>query len=489
MIPRRFFWLLDALALWLAFISAYALVPVFHAWMNPGNFLYLPDLFARLSPVDWEGKMPSLRDYLWIYMTMLAAALLVLLSFRDYGRLLYQSRTRIIGASVLAALSGISLVTLLSYSLKSSVGGRLFLFTFMVLSALGLSAYRLLFRQFFRQRQRSGTYARNVLLLGQRSGLDWMIRHFESSIPASEYRLLGQLCPPGETAPGGSVPLLGEISGLGDLLVNHPIHEVIAIQPLNNGAWIEAVIQACDYMGVLLRIVPEVLLREPHTLKTLYPFAALNLPAVVLTPPRWDSDALLAKRVFDLLVSGILLVLLSPLFLVVAVAIKLTTPRLPVFYRWRVVGQNGVEFTGYKFTSMVADADLRKAQLQAKNEMSGPVFKIKNDPRVTPLGRFLRKFSLNELPQLWSVFKGDMSLVGPRPAFRYELDRYEFWQKRKLTIKPGITCLWQIRGRNKISNFDDWVRMDLEYIDQWSLWLDFRILVRTAWVVITGTGS
>jgi lipopolysaccharide/colanic/teichoic acid biosynthesis glycosyltransferase len=159
----------------------------------------------------------------------------------------------------------------------------------------------------------------------------------------------------------------------------------------------------------------------------------------------------------------------------------MTTPQMPIFYRWRVVGQNGVEFTGYKFTTMDADADERKADLQVRNEMSGPVFKIKDDPRVTPLGRLLRKFSINELPQLWSVFKGDMSLVGPRPAFRHELERYEFWHKRKLSIRPGITCLWQIRGRNKISDFDEWVRMDLEYIDNWSLWLDFRILARTFW--------
>jgi lipopolysaccharide/colanic/teichoic acid biosynthesis glycosyltransferase len=127
--------------------------------------------------------------------------------------------------------------------------------------------------------------------------------------------------------------------------------------------------------------------------------------------------------------------------------------------------------------------------LQHLNEMSGPVFKIKHDPRITPLGRFLRKFSLNELPQLWSVLKGDMSLVGPRPAYPHELARYELWHKRKLCVQPGITCLWQIRGRNQISNFDEWVRMDFEYIDNWSLWLDCVILFRTVRAVITGTGS
>jgi lipopolysaccharide/colanic/teichoic acid biosynthesis glycosyltransferase len=176
-------------------------------------------------------------------------------------------------------------------------------------------------------------------------------------------------------------------------------------------------------------------------------------------------------------------------FVVVAIAIKITTPHLPVFYRWRVVGKNGAEFTGYKFTTMDANLDPKQNLLMGTNEMSGPVFKLKDDPRVTPLGRILRKFSINELPQLWSVLKGDMSLVGPRPAFRHELENYQLWHKRKLSIRPGITCLWQVRGRNKINNFDDWVKMDLEYIDNWSLWLDIKILIMTVWAVLDGSGS
>jgi lipopolysaccharide/colanic/teichoic acid biosynthesis glycosyltransferase len=137
---------------------------------------------------------------------------------------------------------------------------------------------------------------------------------------------------------------------------------------------------------------------------------------------------------------------------------------------------------------MVVNADQMKQGLMDLNEMKGPVFKIKNDPRITKGGRFLRKFSLDELPQLWSVFKGDMSLVGPRPAGPYELIRYESWHRRKLSIKPGITCIWQANGRNEINDFDKWVKMDLEYIDNWSLWLDIKILFKTAWVVIKGTG-
>jgi lipopolysaccharide/colanic/teichoic acid biosynthesis glycosyltransferase len=215
----------------------------------------------------------------------------------------------------------------------------------------------------------------------------------------------------------------------------------------------------------------------------------LRLPEIVLRPKHLDSTALFFKRLIDIVVSSAALVVLAPLFLLIAAAIKITTPRLPVFYRWQVVGYNGSRFTGYKFTSMDADAESRQAELMSRNEMQGPVFKIRNDPRVTWLGRYLRKFSLNELPQLWSVLKGDMSLVGPRPAFPAELERYEIWQKRKLCVRPGITCLWQVRGRNKVSRFDDWVKMDLEYIDKWSLWLDFRILVRTVWAVVAGTGS
>ena len=138
---------------------------------------------------------------------------------------------------------------------------------------------------------------------------------------------------------------------------------------------------------------------------------------------------------------------------------------------------------------MVPDADALKAQLLDWNEMKGPVFKMENDPRITPVGRFLRKFSLDELPQLWNVVRGDLSLVGPRAPMPNELNRYEFWQKRRLSVKPGLTCFWQIRGRNKVSSFDDWVNMDLEYIDNWSLWLDLKILFLTIPAVLKGSGQ
>lgn len=201
-------------------------------------------------------------------------------------------------------------------------------------------------------------------------------------------------------------------------------------------------------------------------------------------PPRWQLGI---KRALDVTVSAALLLGLSPLLLAIALAIKLTSPG-PVLYHWLVVGQGGRPFNGYKFRTMVVNADALKSALLAENEMQGPVFKMKHDPRITPVGRVLRKFSLDELPQLWSVLVGDMSLVGPRPPLQSEYARFTDFQKQKMAVKPGITCLWQISGRNDIRDFDDWVRLDLEYIAHWSLALDFKILMLTIPAVVRGTG-
>jgi lipopolysaccharide/colanic/teichoic acid biosynthesis glycosyltransferase len=203
----------------------------------------------------------------------------------------------------------------------------------------------------------------------------------------------------------------------------------------------------------------------------------------------WRNPFLLGcKWFFDLLVSGSLLVVLSPLFLILALAVKLTSSG-PVFYRWNVVGMGGRPFTGYKFRSMCLNADELKVQLEPLNEMHGPVFKLTNDPRVTRLGAWMRRHSLDELPQLYSVLKGDMSLVGPRPPLVSEYARFTEYQRQKLAVKPGITCLWQVNGRNDVKDFDEWVKLDLDYIRRWTPMLDMKILVKTASEVIAGSGK
>lgn len=483
MIPRRLFWLLDLIVLAVGFLATYSFLP-------------------RLALSS--GQLPPLGSLVWTLLVMAPATIFSLGAMGNHRPLFDQSRTRIIGGSFFAPLVSMSLVAFVLFALKGPDPSRLFSFSFTVVAGVSLCLYRLLLRENFIRRRATGHYSRNVLLIGLLSSVRWMEQFYTEQVSSADYRLFGYLdaCSDQELpvqtprrgkrkdASGVVLKSFGNVKELGNLLIRYPIHEVVAIHSVSESGWIKQVIRDCSYLGVLLRIVPaELLLCEPRKLYTLYPFEHLHLPSIVLPQPHFSSGELLVKRLIDVIISAILLVLLSPLFGLIAIAIKLTTRNLPILYPWHVIGQNGAEFTGYKFTTMVADADERKAELMSSNEMTGPVFKIKDDPRITLLGRFLRKYSLNELPQLWSVFKGDMSLVGPRPAFHYELERYEFWHKRRLSIRPGITCLWQVRGRNKISNFDDWVRMDLEYIDNWSLWLDLKILLRTVWVVIAGTGS
>lgn len=186
----------------------------------------------------------------------------------------------------------------------------------------------------------------------------------------------------------------------------------------------------------------------------------------------------------DILVAASSLILLSPFLLAIAAVVRLTSPG-PVFYTWHVVGKNGIRFTGYKFRTMVANADELKKNFWQYNERKGPTFKMKNDPRVTSIGRILRKFSLDELPQLWSVLKGDMSLVGPRPVSHQEWEHFEDWQRRKLCVTPGMICLWHLRGKPK--EFNEWIRLDLEYIDNWSLWLDIKLLFGAALYMLSGS--
>jgi lipopolysaccharide/colanic/teichoic acid biosynthesis glycosyltransferase len=210
-------------------------------------------------------------------------------------------------------------------------------------------------------------------------------------------------------------------------------------------------------------------------------------PTWLLSGPRTPRWKLAVKRAIDLVGALALIVLLSPLLVALAMVVRLSSAG-PIFYRWQARGRNGRPFTAYKFRTMVRDADARKAELLAYNYMLGPVFKLAEDPRVTRAGRWLRRYSLDELPQLWNVLKGEMSLVGPRPPHGHEYVQFELWQMRKLSVTPGLTCLWQVNGRNRIRDFGQWARLDLDYIDHWSLRLDFSILLRTVGAVIAGTG-
>jgi exopolysaccharide biosynthesis polyprenyl glycosylphosphotransferase len=240
----------------------------------------------------------------------------------------------------------------------------------------------------------------------------------------------------------------------------------------------------CELHGIVLRFDAQVFkLRTPYRVQDLEENSRIQAAV-----GQDDAIPAMMKRTLDCLLSGVLLIILSPLLVVAAVLVKLTSPG-PVFFRQVRVGLNKRKFNIYKFRTMVANAEQLQDQLLSMNEMTGPVFKIKKDPRVTPLGRFLRNTSIDELPQLLNVLEGDMSLVGPRAMSLRDYQLFdEDWQRRRFSVKPGITCLWQIHGRNSIP-FEQWMELDMEYIDTWSLWLDFKILAKTVPAVLRGVGA
>jgi exopolysaccharide biosynthesis polyprenyl glycosylphosphotransferase len=240
----------------------------------------------------------------------------------------------------------------------------------------------------------------------------------------------------------------------------------------------------CERAGVTTRILLNCFPQRPSRVEV---DELDGVPMLAFRSAPHVRAELLAKRLFDLAGSAGLLLATAPLLLVVAAVIRATSDG-PALFVQRRVGLNGREFDLYKFRSMVADAEARKGELLPHNEMSGPAFKIANDPRITPIGRLLRRTSLDELPQLLNVLRGDMSLVGPRPAVPMEVHGYARWQRRRLSVKPGITCLWQISGRNDV-DFDTWMKLDLSYIDNWSLWLDLKIILYTIPAVLLARGA
>ena len=247
---------------------------------------------------------------------------------------------------------------------------------------------------------------------------------------------------------------------------------------------LEAAIEHCEREGVDTAVCVD--LFNPK-LAQLEQSEFAGIPMISFQTSIAKEWQIFAKRLIDIGLSLIALILLLPVFIFTTIMIKATS-KGPILFRQVRSGKNGRRFTLYKFRSMVVGAEMRKRALTHRNEMQGPVFKMQRDPRVTPFGRFMRKFSIDELPQLYNVIKGDLSLVGPRPALPAEVDMYESWQRRRLSMKPGVTCIWQVSGRNRI-DFDRWMEMDLQYIDNFSIWLDFKILFRTIFVVLTGYGA
>ena len=276
------------------------------------------------------------------------------------------------------------------------------------------------------------------------------------------------------------------VSELESIMAYQPIDEVLVALPANKyRPLVEAIVRHCEEQGVVVRVRAEMF--DLQVARS-YVDELEGLPVVTIRSGPDDDWRLLAKRVIDILGSVVLLIVLAPLLAAVAWLIRADSPG-PVLFAQERIGLNKRRFSLWKFRTMVDGADERQAELEHLNEVEGPVFKIKNDPRITRIGKFLRRFSIDELPQLFNVLKGDMSLVGPRPLPVRDVERIDISaHKRRFSIKPGITCLWQVNGRSNV-DFEHWVRLDLEYIDRWSLGLDLIILLKTIPAVVKGPGA
>lgn len=325
---------------------------------------------------------------------------------------------------------------------------------------------------------------RHVLIVG--TGRDAVrVRRLLRSVALGRPTVLGHLRGPWETdaARIQTGAILGDLDRLGSMLDGQVVDEVVFSVPLEEYPNILPHVRLCEEVGVQAHLMAETM--ACHSMPEITDFH--GVPLLSYSPTRHSPELLSLKRLLDIVVSIIGIALSAPIMLICAVLIKATSPG-PILFRQGRSGLHGREFRMYKFRTMRPDAEERVREIAHLNESKGPVFKIERDPRATNIGRWLRKWSLDELPQLFNVLKGDMSIVGPRPPIPAEVAQYDRWQRRRLSMRPGLTCLWQIKGRHKIG-FEEWMNLDLFYIDNWSLRLDFLILCRTVTTVIGGTGA
>ncbi len=393
------------------------------------------------------------------------------------------------GAAVLFALAIFALrldVVLLGEDRIS----RSWVFLFVGLAALFLIVEKLTLRVVSRYVRNQGYNYRTVLIVGTERAALRMAQSLEDHAHWG-FKIVGFVRGDGEEAADPLMedsllghPVLGGVADIPRIVDQQVVDDVFFALPRRDLDRLEDVFLGLHQLGIRTRFALDIL---PHGSAQMQVEELDGLPMLAISPTPDSLPLFLLKRVMDVGLSLLLLIVGLPIIFLVAVALKITTGGT-VLYRQTRCGLNGRRFTLYKFRTMVEDAERIRDEIAHLNEMTGPVFKVREDPRVTPLGKVLRRFSLDELPQLWNVLRGDMSLVGPRPPIPEEVEAYARWQRRRLSMKPGLTCLWQISGRNEV-DFDRWIELDLEYIDSWSPSLDFKILLKTIPVVLSGRGA
>lgn len=459
---RLFHLLADAALVWLAFEAAY----------HVRTFLPLAREFYFTTPVKFLLLLLSILAFwgssIW---------------FGDYDALEGSERRETVRRTLRQTLLATAAIILAQFVLRLDVS-RVFLAIFSFLCVIGLLLFRwnappLLgwYRNHFGAQHHlwivgTGDAARRIGgLVEAASGYGLRLSGFLDASPAISAIQMKAEYP------------VHPLSDLPVLLREHVVDEVLFAVPSDRLASMEETFLLCDEEGVRTRVAVDFF---PHVHSDVYLDRLGAAPMLTFAGAPHDDLRLMLKRVTDVAVALLSLIAVSPIMLLVAVLIRVTSPG-PIIFRQTRCGLNGRRFSLFKFRSMAADAEQRKAGLAALNERQ-LVFKMKNDPRLTSVGKWLRKFSIDEWPQLWNVLRGDMSLVGPRPAVPEEVDQYQRWQRRRLRMRPGLTCLWVVAGRDSVE-FERWMQLDMEYIDTWSLALDWKIILRTIPQVVTGKGA
>jgi exopolysaccharide biosynthesis polyprenyl glycosylphosphotransferase len=436
-------------------------------WMIRYHWTGLP--FPGFDHVD---PIRDFGSYFWLFLVVIPATPLILEWQGYYERPIFSPRRLIVWQ--LAKACAISTMFLILIDFMLRLNGARGVYVLFGLCSFGLMFLKgELFRWAYQSKLGQAVFKRRIILVGVPEDT----RQLRDLIGSAMQEL----------------EIIGEVdlnkSSLNELMAfihEHSVNTVIMNAKNTVLGQIEAAIRACELEGIEAWLLADFF-------KTQISRASMDdffgRPVFVFHSGPEMPWARLMKQIMDLLVG----LLLLPFFLFVigaaAIVIKLTS-KGPVFFQQERSGLNGKPFVMYKLRTMVTNAEQLKQELAALNEMSGPVFKVTNDPRITKCGRFLRKWSIDEFPQLFNVLRFEMSLIGPRPLPVDEVARFDdVAHRRRLSVRPGLTCLWQISGRNNIKNFDEWVRLDLEYIDNWSLWLDIKILWRTIWVVLLGKGA
>jgi exopolysaccharide biosynthesis polyprenyl glycosylphosphotransferase len=424
----------------------------------------------QLPLLDGLNTLGPIKDYFIVLGFALPLFNAILSILGAYRSMRFSSHFKLFKLGVIASAVVFLSLSSLFYMLKLDLS-RSFVGIFCFLSGLFIFLERAFVVLFLRVMRVRGRNFRNVLIVGTGEHAKKIAQEILKQ-PELGVRVVQSMA-------------YDDLLEFEQALKRYAVDEVVFTETVRYFVQVEELSQVAYEEGVSVSLVADLFSLDIFRSDLSY---LGSFPIIHYRRSYLDSPLLIVKRVFDVVFAGFLLIVLAPLLILVAIAIKLSSPG-PIFFRQQRVGLNGRKFILLKFRSMIDGSEHLMERLKRKNEMSGPVFKIKKDPRVTKLGRFIRKYSIDELPQLFNVIKGDMSLVGPRPPLPDEVSRYERRQRRRLSMRPGLTCIWQVSGRNNILDFDEWAKLDLEYIDNWSLKKDFQLILKTIPVVLTGFGA